>query len=326
MKALSRHFILAALSGFAATGAMAKDKIAIGTSWTAQAEQGGYYQALAEGIYDHYDLDVTIRQGGAQVNTPQLLASGVIDFASVSSSSAPLNMITEGIPVVAVGAGFQKSPQILMAHPEMGFKSVADIKGHPVFISADGRESFWKFLNIKYGFTDDQIRPYTFNIAPFVVDKSAVQQGFVTNEPFRAKEAGVTPAVFLLADAGYPSYSDVIVTTRKMTDQNPDVVRRFVAATMEGWKGFLHSDNTKAVALIRAAAPDYGLNDARDTVSVLKETGLVESGDALTRGIGTMTDERWKTFFETMVQAGVFKPTLDYKSAYTLRFLPNAPH
>jgi NitT/TauT family transport system substrate-binding protein len=301
--------------------AQAADKVVLGTNWLAQAEHGGYYQAKAEGYYDDVGLDVTIKMGGPQVNTAQLLMTGALDMAMISNSFIPINMVKENIPFVAVASMFQKDPQVLMSHKELGIKELADIKGRPVLISTDAVDTYWKFLKVAFGFTDDQIRPYSFSIAPFLVDKSLIQQGYLTNEPYRAKEAGVTPDVFLLADYGYSSYSELLMCSKKMVAEHPDVVKRFVDASIKGYTTFLHGPHDKAVALIKKDNPDYTDKAAAEATEAMIASGLLESGSAKELGIGSMTDARWKDFFDTMVKAGVYSPSLDYKSAYTLQFV-----
>jgi NitT/TauT family transport system substrate-binding protein len=229
--------------------------------------------------------------------------------------------VREGSPYVIVAAFFQKDPDILMAHKEAGFASPADMKGHPVLIASAAWDSFWKFLVVKFGFTNDQGRPYTFNLAPFLADKKLIQQGYLTSEPFTARAAGADPAVFLLADYGYSSYATMVMTSRKLVAEKPDLVQRFVDASILGWRSFMHGDNAKAIDLITKDNPDYPRALAKQSVAAMNEHGIVESGDAQPLGIGAMTEARWKEFFDLMVAAGVYKPDLDWHAAYTLQFV-----
>ena len=304
-----------------AGSALAQEKIAFLTDWLAEAEHGGFYQALAEGLYKDAGLDVSIKQGGPQVNTAQLLLSGAVDMAIQANSFVPLNAVKENADYVAVAAFFQKDPQVLMSHPESGFKTLADLKGKPILISNDAWETYWKFLKVKYGFDDKQGRPYTFNLAPWLADKNLTQQGYLTSEPFAAKAAGVDPIVFLLADYGYSTYSQVLMVSRRLVAEKPKVVQAFIDASIKGWYDFLNGDRSKATALIIKDNPDYTAKMNEDSVGALKQYGILMSGDAATLGIGAMTDARWKDFFDTMVQAGVYPATMDYKKAYTLQFV-----
>ncbi len=322
---MTRLFLRLAVAAVAIVGggvhANAAEKIVFGTNWLAQAEHGGYYQAKAEGYYDAAGLDVSIKMGGPQVNTAQLLITGALDFAMISNSFIPVNMVKENIPYVAVAAMFQKDPQVLMAHKELGLTTLADLKGRPVAISTDAMDTYWKFLTVAFGFTNDQIRPYSFSVAPFMVNKQLIQQGYLTNEPFRAREGGVDPQVFLLADYGYTSYSELLMCSKKMVMEHPEIVTRFVEASIKGYATFLHGPHDKALALIKQQNPDYTDKAAGEAVTAMNGSGLLESGDAKTLGIGAMTDARWKSFFDTMVKAGVYSPNLDYKAAYTLQFV-----
>jgi NitT/TauT family transport system substrate-binding protein len=301
--------------------AWAEDKVTFGTNWKAQAEHGGYYQAVATGLYRKAGLDVTIRMGGPQVNHPQLLAAGAIDFNIGSSSFGALNYVQGAIPMVTVAAIFQKDPQVLIAHPGQGNDTLAAMKGKPILVGAGSRATFWNFLKAKYGYTDDQIRPYTFNMAPFLADKSAVQQGYLTSEPYKIEQAGVKPLVHVLADAGYSSYSCTIETSWKLVREKPDLVQRFVNASIEGWYSYLYGDPGPGNALIKKDNPDMTDDVIAYGIAALKKYGVVDSGDAKALGIGAMTDARWKEFLATMAGIGLYPRDLDLTKAYTLAFV-----
>jgi len=304
-----------------AAEARADEKVTFLTDWLAEAEHGGFYQALAEGLYKAEGLDVTIKHGGPQVNTAQVLLSGGVDMAILSNGLTALNALKENAGYVAVAAFFQKDPQILMSHPESGFMTLSDLKGKPILIASDAWDTYWRFLKLNYGFEDRQARPYTFNLAPWLADKTLTQQGYITSEPFTARAAGVNPTIFLLADYGYSTYSQVLMVSKEMEAQKPAVIQGFIDASIKGWKNFLYGNRSKAVALIIRDNPDYTVKMSDDSTDALKLYGIVDSGDAETLGIGAMTDARWKDFFDTMVGAGVYPADLDYRRAYTPRFL-----
>ena len=304
-----------------AGNAQAGDKLTVGTDWRAEAEHGGYYQALAIGLYAKAGLDVTIRQGGPQVNHSQLLAAGKLDISIAPNSFIPLNFVEQKVPVVAVASMFQKDPAVLIAHPGQGHDTIAALKGQKIMISPDTRIGFWRFLKSQYGFTDDQIAPYTFNLAPFLADPKAIQQGYVTSEPFQIERTGIKPVVMLLSDAGYTSYASLIITSRQMADTQHDLVQRFVDASIQGWASYLNGDPAPANALIKRDNPDMTdelLAYGRDK---LKTYGIVQSGDAVKGGIGAMNDARWKAFFDVMAADGLYPAGMDYRRAYTLDFV-----
>jgi NitT/TauT family transport system substrate-binding protein len=306
----------------AAGSAQALDEVTFGTNWKAQAEHGGFYQAVATGIYEKYGLEVTIRPGGPQVNHSQLLAAGKIDFNMGGNVFGAFNYVQNDIPMVTVAAIFQKDPQILMAHPDQGFETLADLKGHPILISQDARTTYWEWLKAEYGYTDDMIRPYTFNPAPFLADNTVIQQGYLTSEPFAIeREGGFTPEVFLLADAGYDTYSTTIETSWRLVDENPDLVQRFVDGSIEGWYSYLYGDPTPANELIKAANPEMTDDQIDYSIVKLKEYGIVDSREAEELGIGAMTDARWRNFFRFAADAGLYPQDLDLSKAYTLRFV-----
>ena len=329
MKAL--RFIAIALAAALAACAPAKQDAApksgltpirFATDWRAEAEHGGFYEALANGEYAKRGLDVKIIQGGPGVNVPQLLAAGSVDLGIGSNGFIVLNLAQEGVPVKAVAAIFQKDPQVLIAHPNVGVNTLADLKGHPILLGDASVTTFWVWLKAKYSFTDDQVRKYTFNNGPFLADKRAAQQGYVTSEPYTIeKQAGIKPKVFLLADNGYPGYATMILAPDTLIAKNPAAVKAFIEATAKGWQDYLNGDSRPADALILKDNPEMTQDVLDQARAKLKSNAIVESGDSQTSGIGAMTDARWQTFFDMASSNGVYPKTLDYKKGYTLRFL-----
>jgi NitT/TauT family transport system substrate-binding protein len=289
------------------------------TNWRAQAEHGGFYQALATGIYSRFGIDAEIRMGGPQINGQPLMMAGRIDF-NMAGSFSGLNFAKEKLPFHTIASLFQKDPQVLISHAGV-HDTMESMKGKPILIGAGSRTTFWPFLRKKYGFTDDQIRPYTFNMAPFLADRNAIQQGFLTSEPFAIERAGAKPKVFLLADLGYDNYQTTIEAPKKLTDERPDFVQKFVDATILGWYSYLYEDPTPGNLLIKKDNPDMDDDKIANSIKLMKEFGIVDGGDAKTLGIGAMTDERWQRFGQSMIEAGLYEANLDIKQAYTTRFV-----
>ncbi len=321
-----RRTLMGLLAGAAlavmAGAAWADEKIVFATDWKAQAEHGGFYQAVAAGLYKKAGLDVTIHEGGPGIDNQQLIAAGAVDMAMGANSFFPLNLVQAGAPVKAVMAAFQKDPQMLMTHPRDDIKTLADMKGKPIMIADSSINTFWVWLHAKFGFEDTQIRKYTFNMAPWLVDKTAIQQGYLSSEPFLVMKEGVTPKVFLLADYGYPGYSAMVLVPQKLIDSKPAVVKAFVAASIQGWHDYLYGDNKAANELIKHDNPDMTDDVIAYGIAKMKEYGIADGGDAAKGGIGTMTDARWKEFFDIMVAQKVYPADLNSKAAYTLDFLP----
>ncbi|WP_269713948.1 ABC transporter substrate-binding protein [Caulobacter sp. NIBR2454] len=291
--------------------------IRFATDWKAQAEQGGFYQAMATGEYARRGLDVTIMQGGPGVNVPQLIASGAVELGMGSNSFIVLNLAQEKVPVKAVSAFMQKDPQVLIAHPDQGLNSLADLKGRPILLSDASTTAFWVWLRAKYGYTDEQVRKYTFNAAPFLADKRVVQQGYLTSEPYTIeKTAGLKPQVFLLADEGFPGYAAMVLASDSLIAKNPDAVRAFNEASAAGWRSYLFGDPAAGDALIIKDNPEM-------TPDILEQARAKMRAYAIVgEPIGAMTDERWKAFFEVAASQGVYAKDLDYKAAYSLQLLP----
>ena len=292
------------------------------TDWKAQAEHGGFYEAVAEGLYAKAGLDVAIMEGGPSVNVPQILAGDAADFGVGSNGFIPLNMVREGVKVKAVMAIFQKDPQVLITHPRGDVKSLADMKGKPIMIADASTVAFWPWLKARFGFSDTQIRKYTFNLAPFLVDPRAIQEGYLSSEPYTIEQEGhIKPQVFLLADNGYPGYANMVLAPQKWIDKNPGAVQAFVSATSRGWRDYLYGDPRPANALIRKDNPEMSDGLIADAIAKMKRYGIVASGDAASSGIGVMSDARWKVFFDTMSAEKLYPPSLPYRRAYDLRFV-----
>jgi NitT/TauT family transport system substrate-binding protein len=320
-----RHFCaVAAAVAVAVAGASpaaALDKIHFGTDWRAEAEYGGYYQAKATGIYEKYGLDVEIRQGGPQVNHSQLLAAGVLDFSVSSNTSVALNFVNNNIPMVTIAAFFQKDPSVLISHGGVGNDTFLQMKGKPIMISNDTRQGWWLFLKSKYGYSDNQIRPYNFQMAPFLADESAIQQGYVTSEPYTLAKAGATVVVNLIANAGWPSYGNLITTSAQRIKDNPDLVQRFVNASIEGWYSYLYGDPSPGNALIKQDNPEMTDDLIVNGITKLKEFGIVDSGDALKNGIGAMAPERIEDLYSILAAADIYPKNLDWQKGFDFSFV-----
>ena len=305
-----------------ATPVQAAERITLGLDWVAEAEYAGFYQAAATGLYAKRGLDVTIHQGGPQVNHTQLLLAGRLDFNIASSSFTAMNFVQQNIPFRAVAATFQKDPSVLLAHPGQGNDSFAALKGKPIMIGADTRVGWWNYMRAKFGYDDSQIRPYTFNLQPFMVDKKAIQQGYIGSEPFAIRQAaGFEPVVLLIADSGFVGYASLIATSDKNIRERPELVQKFLDASLEGWYLYLYGDPTPANMAIKKENPEMSDAQLAYGRDILKAKGIVDSGDTLTHGIGAMTASRWDEFLRTMAQAGVYPADLDASRAYTTQFV-----
>jgi len=319
---MTRALLALILSLVTALPAIAATKVTFVTDWKAQAEHGGFYYALAEGLYAKRGLDVTIIQGGPEVNVPQLLLTGAADFGIGSNSFISMNLVRQNLPLKAVMAVFQKDPQVLMSHPRRDINSLADMKGKPILISTAGTTSFWPWLKARFGFEDRQIRKYTHNLAPFIVNPNAIQEGYLTSEPFTVEtQAKFRPRVFLLADYGYPGYANMVLVPQKWIDGDPKTVQAFVSATRDGWLQYLNGNPARANALIKKHNPDMTDAVIAQSIAKMKQFDLVLTRDGLTLGLGSMTEKRWQAFYDTMVSQGLYPKGMDFRKAYDLRFI-----
>ena len=298
------------------------DKVSFGTNWVAEAEHGGFFQALADGTYKNYGLDVTIVPGGPNDNNRMLLIAGKLDFFMAANTLMSFDAVANNVPVVTVAAIFQKDPQVLLTHPESKIARLEDLKPLTLFVSKEGISSYFQWLKSEYGFSEQKVRPYTFNPQPFLADKQSAMQGYVTSEPYAIeKSAGFKPGIILLADYGFNTYSTLIETRAEVIDKKPDLVQRFVDASIVGWYHYLYGDNAPANAMIKKLNPEMTDELLAFSVARMKEYGIVDSGDTLRDGIGAMTDARMASFFDKMVRARVVRADIDYRKAYTLRFV-----
>lgn len=298
------------------------DKVTIAANWLAEAEQGGFYQAVADGTYAKYGLDVTILPGGPQKNNRLLLAAGKVDFYMGDNLIGEFSAVSEHIPIVTVAAMFQKDPLAFMSHPGVGIDRFEDLSHAKAFVGLATLTTVWPWMERKWRFSRAKVAPYNYNSAPFLADKQSIQQGYVTSEPFAiARAGGFKPNVFLLADNGYETYATTIETRRDLIERKPDLVQRFVDASILGWRDYLNGDNRAANAAIKARNPDIDDAQLAFSVAQMKAYGIVESGDAQKLGIGAMKFERVKRFYETMAAAGVVPAGLDIAQGFDFRFV-----
>lgn len=314
--------LLAAIASCVPASAETLDKVTFGTNWVAEAEHGGFFQAVADGTYKKYGLDVTIVPGGPNENNRMLLIAGKIDFFMAANTLMSFDAVANNVPVVTIAAIFQKDPQVMLTQPDAKVTKIEDLKPLTLFVSKEGMTSYFQWLKSEYGFSEKNVRPYNFNPQPFIANPKSAMQGYVTSEPFAVeKAAGFKPNVLLLADYGFNTYSTLIETRRDIIEKKPDLVQRFVDASMVGWYNYIYRDNSAGNALIKSLNPEMTDDLLAYSVAKMKEHGIVDSGDSLKNGIGAMSDERYTSFFNKMVKAGVVKADLDFRKSYTLRFI-----
>ncbi|MCM5678428.1 ABC transporter substrate-binding protein [Schlegelella sp. S2-27] len=315
----------AALLVLLGTGtAFAQDKVTFATNWKAQAAHGGFYQAAADGTYRKYGLEVTIQQGGPQMNNRPLLPAGKIDFLMTGNLLHSFDNVKNGLPVVVVAAMFQKDPQALIAHPGQGYEPFDALKNAPVaLIAKDAQFTWWQWLKAEHGFRDEQLKPYNYNLGPFLAQKKAIQQGYSVAEPIYVENQGrFKPVVHLLADHGFSTYSTVIEARTDTVRNQPELVQRFVDASIVGWYNYLYGDRKAANAAMQRDNPEMTEAELEASVALMKQQGVVDSGDALRSGIGAMSAARIQDFYAKMVKAGLYQQgEVDLSQVATLQFV-----
>jgi NitT/TauT family transport system substrate-binding protein len=260
--------------------------------------------------------------GGPNDNNRMLLISGKLDFFMSANTLLSFDAVANNVPLVTVAAIFQKDPQVFLTHPESKVAKLEDLKPLTLFVSKEGISSYYQWLKFEYGFSEEKVRPYTFNPQPFIANKQSAMQGYVTSEPYAVEKAAkFEPSIVLLADYGFNSYSTLIETRSDLIDKKPDLVQRFVDASMIGWYNYLYGDNEPANAMIKKLNPEMTDELLEYSIDKMKQYGIVDSGDALRDGIGAMSDARIASFFDKMSRAGVVRRDIDFRKSYTLRFI-----
>ena len=306
----------------AASAADKLDKVTFGTNWVAEGEHGGFFQAVADGTYKQYGLDVTIVPGGPNVNNRILLIAGKLDFVMTANTLQSFDAVANNVPVVAIAAMFQKDPQVFLAHPDTKVAKLDDLKKMTLFVSKEGMSSYFQWLKSEHGFSDAKVKPYTFNAQPFLADPSSAMQGYVTFEPFAVeKQAGFKPTVILLADQGFNAYSTLIEARRDTIEKKQDLVQRFVDASIIGWYNYIYGDAKPGNALIKQMNPEMTDELLAYSIAKMKDYGIVDSGDSLKDGIGAMSETRIADFYNKMSRAGVVRRDIDYRKASTFQFI-----
>ncbi|HMC14204.1 MAG TPA: ABC transporter substrate-binding protein [Albitalea sp.] len=308
----------------AAGAACAQDKVTFATNWKAQAAHGGFYQAVADGTYKKYGLDVTIQPGGPQVNNRPLLPAGRIDFLMTGNLLHSFDNVKNGVPTVAVAAMFQKDPQALLAHPNQGYEKFEALKNAPLaLIAKDAQFTWWQWLKVTHGFRDEALKPYNYNLGPFLANPKAIQQGYSVAEPIYVENQGhFKPVVHLLADHGFSTYSTLIEARAETVRNKPDLVQRFVDASIVGWVNYLYGDRKTANAMMLKDNPEMTEAEMEASVALMKQQGIVDSGETLANGIGAMSAARIRDFYEQMVKAGLYKAgDVDLAKVAALQFV-----
>jgi len=301
----------------------AQQKLVFATNWKAQGSHGGFYQAVADGTYKRFGLDVEIMQGGPQANPRPLMLVGKVDLMIPIGMIAMMEANKSKLPTTLVAAFLQKDPTSLMAHAGV-YKNFDDLKNaKTVFVAKASQFSFWKWLTASRGFSDSQFKQYNYSAAPFLADKNSLQQAYVTAEPIYLGMEGVKTDVFMLADQGWEAYANLIEARRDMVEKNPALIQKFIDASAIGWYNFLYGGDRKAAyALIKKDNPELNDEKLEAEVAKLQEMQMVDSGDARAKGIGALSVDRIKRFTAEMVKAGVFAPNdIDVNALATDRFV-----
>jgi NitT/TauT family transport system substrate-binding protein len=292
-------------------------KIVFQADWYPQPEHGGFYTALAKGYYRDEGLDMTILPGGPYISVEKQVSAGSAQFG-MGSSDKVLESNAEGQTLVAVGATMQHDPQGIMVRKDSPIHTFADLNGHSIAIKV-GESTWFEFVVKRFQLNNVHVVPSMMNVANFVADPQYIQQAFATSEPFFAHQAGVETRVLLVSDAGYSPYR-VMYTTREYVQKHPEIVAKFVRASLKGWKDYLN-DPTAAHGMIAKLNPALNAEWMQFTWQQLRDGHFVAGEDPSGAQLGQMDPKRWTTMYEQLVDLKVISKPFNPTIAYTLQFL-----
>ena len=321
---LHHWIVLAAALALSAGPAVAQEKkltpVRFTLNWIPTPDHSGYYAAKIGGIYEKYGLDVEIRPGGPQVNVHQLLAAKQTDMIMGTTMRA-FNARHEGIPIVTVASWYQKDATTFMLHPDNKASNLADLKANQVMIPNISKVNYWPWMKAKFGFSDDQLKPYDFAYRSWALNPNAISQGYITSDKPNMAGVGVPNGrSMLLADHGWNQYINTVDVLEEMIEKKPEVIRAFLRATAEGWRQYL-KDPTATNAELTRLNPDLSRETAAYGYEVITTYRLLGVASADEGKIGTISDARLKAFAEEMVKAGAIPASDAYEKSYTLKFM-----
>lgn len=294
-------------------------KVVLQTDWFPQAEHGGFYQALAKGFYREAGLDVEILSGGPGVAIKLAVAKGQADFG-MNRSDDIIMAVSQGMPLLIVGAVLQHDPEALLVHESSPVKSLADLNGRTVI--APPSMTWIPYVQKKYGVKFDLTRT-NYSLAIFLADKNTIQQCIVTSEPYYAAQRGVRVRTVALADEGYDPYH-TIICRRELARTSPELVRAFLAASIRGWRDYLEGDPAPANELILKRNAEMSPGQIAFSREALITRKLVAGDGAKGEGIGRISTARVASQIAVLTELKILEKPVSAAAVVTQEFLPVA--
>ncbi len=287
------------------------------TDWYPQPEMGGFYQAQLEGLYKAQGLDVSIAPGGPFVIGDQQVATSAAQFA-MSSSDKVLISVSTGLPLVAVMATMQQDPQAILLHEQSPVHDFADLENRTIAVKPGS--AWFAYLVHRYHLRNVREIPATQSVANFLQDPSYIQQCFVTSEPYFVQKAGAPARTMLISSTGYEPYR-IVETSRSFLAAHPELVGRFVKASIEGWQHYL-ADPSLVNAELHRLNPAMSTEQMQFSVRTLKEQHFIDGPGTAASHLGHFTPERWSKTYQQLLSLKVIANPIDPASAYTTQFAP----
>ena len=294
--------------------------VQLALNWFPEAEHGGFYAAQLQGRFRRRGVAVEILGGGPDAPVIQRVASGQVAFG-VTNADGVLNARAAGADIVATMAPYQINPRCIVVHEDSGIESIDQIANITMALSQ--RPAFSHYLRWKYDFAGVTIVPYHGSVTPLITNPDYALQGYLFSEPVLARRRGARVRALLVAATGFNPYASLLVTTRKIIEDHPDLVRHVTEAAVEGWLHYLESPETTNKHINQ-------LNPELD-VEILQEGArqsrpLVLDETARAHGLGHMTRARWELLSTQMIDCGILeRGGLELGAAYTTDFLPATP-
>lgn len=287
-------------------------------NWFPEAEHAGYFAAQVNGLYERSGLEVQILPGGPGASVMARVATGDVAFG-VENADLVVLARAQGAPVVAVMAPIQVSPRCIMVHAESGIASLRGLQDITLAMSAGG--AFSHFLRHAVPLRNVHIVPYAGNVSQFLADPDLAQQAYSFSEPYEARRAGAQVRLLPLTEIGFNPYTSCLITSEKMIQQQPELVRAMVAASVAGWRQYMQ-DPAGTNARLAERNPQMDLAALAFGHDALQP--LVEDAYARQHGLGTMTLERWATLCRQLEEIKLIPPNeVQPGGCFQSAFVPN---
>jgi NitT/TauT family transport system substrate-binding protein len=294
------------------------DKVTVQLKWVHQAQFAGFYVAREQGFYAEENLDVTFVPGGVGIDIFQGLINGEVDFSVVGADSLMVKR-SEGVPLIAIATTYRINPFVLVAFADSGIRSPRDFIGRTVSLASGSADTQFRAMikNLDLDIEQINVVPYTYDDTPFLDDEIDVVNSFVAGSliPLEATIGDRVINLIWPGDYGVHFYSDTIITRDNLVTEQPDLVLRFLRATLKGHR-FAVENPVAAVdaSMVYADNPDVTVQESMLKASI----PLIHTGKDQ---IGWMRADVWEEMYQMLLDQGILNQPVDLDTVYTMQFL-----